>query len=295
MSSEPLDGHSELFPVSDFTTGKPQRKYKPLSQPLWTTSKAQLVARYLHYFVFVTKHGTYLDLFAGRQSAHAVEGWTAEQVLVMQPKAFHLRRYFWFENSRSSIQGLYTLKSQHNDRQIEVIEGDCNRTVVDTFAPGILGDKEATFCLLDQRAMECEWSTCRYLSTLKSGGYKPELFYFLAQGWLARTIAAISTPEGEARARAWWGRDDWQDLRPLDRLQRAEYFANRFRDELGYQEATPWPIYAREGGGRIMYDMIHATDHPDAPPLMRRAYEWAVAPVHETEEQLEIDLGSLLY
>ena len=39
-----------------------------------------------------------------------------------------------------------------------------------------------------------------------------------------------------------------------------------------------------------MYYMIHATDHPDAPGLMDRAYRNAVLP-KEPYEQLSLELG----
>lgn len=63
----------------------------------------------------------------------------------------------------------------------------------------------------------------------------------------------------------------------------------RFRDELKYVSAKPWPIYERQNGGKIMYFMIHATDHPEAPKLMSRAYGRAVLPA-EPVEQLNLAL-----
>jgi hypothetical protein len=40
-----------------------------------------------------------------------------------------------------------------------------------------------------------------------------------------------------------------------------------------------------------MYQMIHASDHPEAPKLMGRAYRNAVN-VEEPPAQLEIELGN---
>jgi hypothetical protein len=48
--------------------------------------------------------------------------------------------------------------------------------------------------------------------------------------------------------------------------------AKRFEDELGYGQAKVYAIHSEKRGGRIMYHMIHATDHPEATPLMVRAY-----------------------
>jgi hypothetical protein len=59
--------------------------------------------------------------------------------------------------------------------------------------------------------------------------------------------------------------------------------------DLGYKSVKAWPIYERENGGAIMYYMIHATDHPEAPKFMSRAYRRAVYPL-EPLEQLKFEL-----
>ena len=46
--------------------------------------------------------------------------------------------------------------------------------------------------------------------------------------------------------------------------------------ELGYKSAMAWPIFERQDGGKIMYYMIHASDHEEAPTLMIRAHHKAV-------------------
>jgi hypothetical protein len=72
-------------------------------------------------------------------------------------------------------------------------------------------------------------------------------------------------------------------------LERVKAFASRFKKELGYWSVKPWPIFERQdGAGALMYHMIHATDHLEAPSLMSRAYEKAVLP-KETEEQLMLE------
>lgn len=121
-----------------------------------------------------------------------------------------------------------------------------------------------------------------------AGEAKIELFYFLAIGWLNRSFAAT---KDDSRIVAWWGRSDWRRLINLKPKQRADEFAARIKDEFGYATVTPWPIYENQGGGRIMYFMIHATDHPEAPKLMRRAYQRAVDPL-EPAEQLRSELQS---
>jgi hypothetical protein len=75
-----------------------------------------------------------------------------------------------------------------------------------------------------------------------------------------------------AKVKRWWGRDDWKALQGMDGIARAMMVAKRFESELGYGKATVYPIHSERRRGRVMYHMIHATDHPEASPLMIRAY-----------------------
>ena len=288
-----MPGQEEMFPASDLDHVG-QVRLKQLDAALWTQNKAALVSRYLHYFVFITHHGTYIDAFAGPQSEEEVDageerlsdtGWTAREVL--QNKPAWLNKFFLFDISDQQVKRLDALRQEHPERQISVTGGDVNRSLAEIVPQGSLREKEATFCLLDQRTFECEWETVRYVASLKPPDRKVELFYFLAQGWLDRSLAASTTREGTERVDRWWGSADWtKEMRGVSPLLRAKTMEERFRTELGYAFSTAWPIYDREYGGRIMYSMVHASDHPEAPKLMRRAYDWAVRPVAEDSDQL---------
>lgn len=59
---------------------------KALEQPVWSENKADLIARYLRFFVYITHHGTYLDAFAGPQTDRSEQAWTAQMVLESEPK-----------------------------------------------------------------------------------------------------------------------------------------------------------------------------------------------------------------
>jgi three-Cys-motif partner protein len=168
-----------------------------------------------------------------------------------------------------------------------------NQTLPQVLTPGSLREKEASFCLFDQRTFECDWETVKYVSELKPAHRKVEIFYFLAQGWLDRSLVASTTDVGQARIKAWWGSDGWSVLRDLSSLQRAQLFEERFRQQLGYTYSNAWPIFSEEQGGRVMYWMIHGSDHPEAPKLMRRAYDWAVRPRSEDAEQLEMEFEAI--
>ena len=262
---------------------------KTLERPVWTENKADLITKYLRYFVFITRHGTYIDAFAGPQSVGTKQSWTAKRVLASEPK--WLRHFYLFDKSPEQVQLLHRLAAKNSPRDVHVYQGDSNRILRSELPVGSIRESEATFCLLDQRTFQCEWQLCEHVSQLRPGSRKVEQFYFLANWWMARALSGITTSEGEQRVRAWFGRDDWKTLGNLTSLERAEIFADKFKTELGYRSAKPWPIYRRDvATGGVMYYMIHATDHDEAPRLMYRAYCKAVD-LPESVDQLRLALG----
>jgi three-Cys-motif partner protein len=260
-------------------------KVKRPSHPVWTENKAKLIEKYLRYFVFVTHHGTYIDGFAGPQERDKPEMWAAKLVLESDPKQIE------FLEALKAAQPSRDGKGKKICRDVEIYPGDFNQNVHRLLASGSISQKEATFCLLDQRTFECNWSTVQALANYKQpGNNKIELFYFLAVGWLGRSLAA--TTQNRQRLKDWWGRDDWEQLRGLRRYKQADIVVRRLKEEFAYKSVKAWDIYERpEKGGNIMYYMVHATDHPEAPKLMSRAYERAV--FEEPYEQLKMDFDQL--
>lgn len=244
--------------------------------PVWSENKSKLIEFYVRYFLMVTKHGTYLDGFAGPQvEEYNDQSWSAKRVLEIQPQ--WLRRFILCDMNARQVGHLEQLvasrRAAGDKRKMEVHKGDFNALIDQILLAGPIREKEATFCLLDQRTFECSWDTCKKIAAYKKVGPKIEQFYFLAVGWLGRSMAAL---KGDAKLQAWWGRDDIEVVRGTTKsVEIARLFAHRFRAELGYLSALAWPIYEREDGGqsKVMYYMIHATDHQEAPKLMNRAYK----------------------
>ena len=273
---------NELSPIGAKASGP---TFRPLKYPLWTEYKAALIAQYLYYFVMITKHGTYIDGFAGSQNNHAGM-WAAKRVLESKPR--WLRNFHLVELDGNKIAGLQALKAAEDavpskpKRSIEVYQGDFNTKVDSILSAGSIKPTEATFCLLDQRTFECHWKSLEKLASYNPAReHKIELFYFLPIGWLDRAFAATKDKTLIAN---WWGRPDWRRLHSLNKRQRADVFVDRIKAELSYASVVPWPIYEKQGSNRMMYFMIHATDHPEAPMLMRRAYSRAVDPIEPMEQ-----------
>jgi three-Cys-motif partner protein len=280
-----------------FTMTPPQNApagFKPLRFPIWTENKARLIQKYLFYFVLVTKHGNYIDAFAGPQDPDYPDTWAAKLVLESKPR--WLRKFFLYELERSKVRQLEELrdaqappdrKRREPKREVVIKQGDANVHVPKLLAERAIREKEATFCLLDQRSTECHWATVQALAAYKPAP-KIELFYFFPVGWLARAMSGFKTEEPLEQ---WWGGDGWRTLQGKPQLDQACQFAARFRDELGYRTVAPWPIHASRQDKRIMYYMIHASDHEEAQKLMHRAYHLATTP--EAAEQAILDIGNI--
>jgi three-Cys-motif partner protein len=286
-----------LFPNLPRVEGKRTRSYKRIDQLIWSDHKARFIQLYLRYFVQITKHGAYIDGFSGPQYLDKLEAWTASLVLASEPK--WLRRFYLCELEPESIRCLESLAASQPvprsksgrklPRKVEVVPGDFNETIDKILSAGTITQKEATFCLLDQRTFECHWKTLVKLASYKQTPHnKIELLYFLGVGWLHRAFSGLKNEEIPLN---WWGRSDWRDLLPMSCWSIAEVVRKRFVDELGYRFAAAYPIFDRDEGNKIMYYMIHASDHEDAPALMVRAHAKAVRSLpKETQMQL-IDIA----
>lgn len=266
-------GHPLLFDSIELPEAlvPEQNDFKSLVHPLWTENKARLIQEYIRLFTFVTKHGTYIDGFAAPQRRNLKELCSANLVLQAQPQ--WIRELWLCDIDPEGIALLHEIRAEQANpkRKITVLPGNFNISVDKILGAGTIREKTATFALLDQRTFECDWATVQKIAGHKTG-HKIEIFYFLATGWLDRSIAAVSRPGTTDRLEKWWGRADWRDLRGVPAAVRGMDLAKRFREELGYTYAHPYPIHNQHRGGRIMYHMIHATDHAAAPPLMQRAY-----------------------
>jgi len=235
--------NSRLPPTNQlelFDLPKTEKKFKHvfggLRVPIWTENKARMIEIYLRLFVYITKHGAYIDGFAGPQQPKLPKTWTAKLILGSQPQ--RLRQFFLCELKERKLKQLRSLlkvasNKANGKRKIELYEGDFNLNVDEVLSAGGIKEKTATFCLLDQHTFQCKWTTVEKLARAKSG-MKIEIFYFVPTGWLKRAFAAT---QKKSIIRDWWGREDWVQLKKISSHACAESFCERFREELNYKHA----------------------------------------------------------
>lgn len=274
----------ELF--DNLPTITPAKRYIRPSFPVWTEHKANFIQRYLRLFIQITKHGTYVDGFAGPQRLELEHAWSARLVLQIRPP--FLRHFFLCEANRRSFVALRRCVDQmpkEKGRTIELFHGDFNVKVDQILQSLFITENEATFCLLDQRMFECHWKTVEKLSSKKSK-MKIELFYFFGSGWVKRALAGVTRNQNIVEC--WWGRKDYDTLKAKSREEISTMLQDRLRTEIGYRFVTAYPIFKREHNEIVMYEMLHATDHDAAPELMNRAYRQAVRSAQKLAEQMNL-------
>jgi three-Cys-motif partner protein len=138
-------------------------------------------------------YGTYIDGFAGPQSESETDSWAAKLVLASEPR--WIRHFHLCDERRGQVARLTELKNEQPtrdgiNRNIHIYHGDFNAKVDEILGGGTISEKEATFCLLDQRTFECQWKAIEKIASYKKSGNKIEIFYFLANGWLERALCA---------------------------------------------------------------------------------------------------------
>lgn len=281
---KPDSDSGELF--ANLPTAEPPRRYVRPTVPVWTEHKANFIQRYLKLFIQITKHGIYIDGFAGPQRSELQHAWSARLVLQIRPAL--LRHFFLCEASEKGFREIKKCVQdlpQEKSRTIKLFHGDFNEVVDKILDSPFLTEKEAAFCLLDQRMFECHWRTVEKLAR-KKHRMKIELFYFFGSGWVKRALAGVT--RNQQVVQLWWGRSDYGDLNNKKREEISNELVQRFRDELGYRYVTAYPIFKRERNDVVMYQMLHATDHDAAPELMNRAYRQAVRSSQRLAEQLSL-------
>jgi three-Cys-motif partner protein len=135
-----------LFPELPLAAGRRSRKYKRIDQLIWSDHKARFIQHYLRYFVQITKHGAYIDGFAGPQYLDKLDAWTASLVLASEPK--WLRNFYLCELAPDSVKCLRDLvaaqpvpmstSGRKLPRKIEVVPGDFNQTIESILLSGTI-------------------------------------------------------------------------------------------------------------------------------------------------------------
>ena len=170
MASSQIDVF-DAHPPGELTKPKLQKS----ERALWTAEKAALIDEYIHLFLLITKHGVYLDLFAGPQRVDDTESWSVRRVLERRTEVNPaIRHYAVCDKDPAQAKRLHDLGSHHPSFRVYAV--DVNEEIRTILKEAPIGSNTACFCLMDQRTFECHWTTVEAVAQHKAGGRKIELF-----------------------------------------------------------------------------------------------------------------------
>lgn len=261
---------------------------------IWTRGKLQILERYLRAFATASKAArerVYLDLFAGqeenvdRQTGEPIAG-SARIALQVDDPPF--TRAHFFERPANAARLAEQLRREFPGRIIVMHSGDCNETITEALRR--LRDARAapTFAFIDPNGPDCRWETLVQLADhRRHERTKVEMWLLLPVALFIRTLPTDGTvvrPGDAARITAMYGADEWRHIyeaRLTGRVEPAdarEAYVNlmrwRLERELGYRWTHALEV--RNQGGRSLYHMVFATDHPAGTTIMSHIYTLAL-------------------
>ena len=263
MSATQLDAFSAESP-GEFTRPRLEKS----GPALWTAEKSALIDEYIHLFLVVTKHGVYVDLFAGPQRVEDTESWSVRRVLERRTVGNPSIRHFAVcDKDPGQAQRLRELGSRHPSFRVY----PRRRERGNPHNPRGSRDRDEYGVLLSDRPAHLRVP----LGHRENGraaqiGGPQNRAVLLPRARLARSRPEQGEP-GEAPGPG-GAMETTVSSSAFDRIERANALCRRFRDELKYEHAMPFAIQERGANSRIMYYMIHASDHRRAAELMSQAY-----------------------
>lgn len=256
----------------------------------WTELKLKILSDYLPAFTRASQRLTdkiYLDLFAGRPenigklTRKPIDG-SARRALDAKP-AFTQVSLFELGDNAKLLRA--DVEARHPGRRgVRVYEGDCNDTITKALEELRPWNWAPTFALLDPDFLGIKWSTLKQLAEFKRADkWKTELLILIGHGYLPRTLEVRQENMNAKVADRLGDLIGCDDHLPIIRgLRDGKLNANQFGDEivnllrvrleveLGYK--TTHALTFRNVSGRVLYDMVFATDHWAGDEIIRAVY-----------------------
>lgn len=264
----------------------------------WTDLKLEVMNAYFGAYAKALKHQTferwYVDAFAGtgeRVSGRVLEAISADSLLrefeepVARAKDGSVRialdieppfqRYLFIERSRDHVARLSSLRSEYNERRIDVVTGDANEELVNLCTKTDWKRTRAAV-FIDPYGMQVNWSTLNKLAQTKA----VDIALLFPTGPLNRLlIRSGSIPEAWAsRIDNHLGDCDWRSALyrrsessdlfdaaastemkvSIDALQ--SFVTGRLRDLFPYVHDNP--VSLTNSKGSVLYDLFIICANP---------------------------------
>lgn len=186
----------------------------------WSEDKLRLLGKYLHAYTLIMqgqdwcRNGYhFVDAFAGtgrpraRDEERYIDGSPRVALTIQHP----FSSYTFIEKESWRAERLRNLEQEFPERQIQIIQGDCNQVLTENIVPRIRFRKfNRGLVFLDPFGMNVEWSTIQQLAETRA----LEIFMNFPVMALNRTVLANDpnslTPTQIDRMNRFWGSSDWR-------------------------------------------------------------------------------------
>ena len=261
----------------------------------WTQEKLLILESYLDTYTTALKDQpfrlTYVDAFAGSGSWNPKSGYSEEEygdfrdllkgsasiALDVQDKSFD--RLVFIEADSQRSESLEVMRSQHQDRWIDVINSDANAVLPEFCASMASNDRAVVF--LDPYATEVSWETIE--SIAETG--KVDCWILFPLMAITRMMPLNNEPTEALAAnldRIFGGREHWEnfyasskqlsllgDEPPLQREEGSRQIADRYRERLKsvFQLMAPTSRTFLNSKNSRMFELFFAASNPRGAPI----------------------------
>lgn len=255
----------------------------------WSEIKLDIVRQYAQaYSTILSSRGfwhAYVDGFAG--SGVHISKSTGEFVPGSPLNALHISppfdEYFLIDLDGDKVEQLGSLAAVRQRENVHVIQGDCNRVLLERVFPQVRYEQfRRALCLLDPYGLHLDWEV------IETAGRMGSLEIFLNFPVMDMNRNVLWThPQNVSqsdllRMTGFWGNESWQDAaydeqptlfggrdkirREIDSVVRA--FRQRLMQAAGFKEVTD-PLPMRNRRGAIVYYLLFASQKSVALQIVR--------------------------
>lgn len=256
----------------------------------WTEVKLEILRKYAAAYSKILSNQTgfthsYIDGFAGaglhlsRSSGEWVPGSPLNALRIEPP----FKRYVLIDLDGGRVAGLRRMIGDRRD--VEILEGDANRLLLDQVFPRIRHERrERALCLLDPYKLQLDWRVAAAAGRSRA----IELFLNFPIMDINRAVLRRNPSEASAASAArmttFWGDESWREVAYLipsqgnlfgeaERVKASnevivQAFRTRLRDVAGFKN-VPDPMPMRNSSNAVIYYLFFASPNDVGNKIVR--------------------------
>ena len=261
----------------------------------WSEDKLDIIAKYATPYMNIMStqyfHAHYIDGFCGagfhlrKTGGDVVDGSPLRVLKVAKP----FTSYYFIDSDRKKTDILNEIcEEKFSDRKIEVINGDCNKVLMQLLPKFSWKNYDRLFCLLDPYGLHLQWDVVKEMGNM---GIVDLLLHFpimdMNRNAIWRNPDKIPQ-DGIERMNSFWGDETWKDIAykespqqdmfgsPAQQKQSNEAIVEAFRKRLkkcAKFKYVPKPIPLKNSRNAVIYYLFFASQNKIANKIAKDVLE----------------------